>query len=521
MKQGDRVQTPAHGPGIVKQLRGGGMVDVSVAGGQTVRVSADRLTRTNGRRRNGEDFLQTVALWHEAAEQDDERAWERAQQLERAARASGRRDAYISDVVKRKRPAAMRRNQNDGRSKKQVKAAFKRAGFKFSGETVEQMHAMMASTRTSGTMVHARRTAPPASECPSCAKVRCACETTQFKRRHPQRKDLFWVDDDAGFGWRQGKEIPMARRRRNWAAIAQLKKAFPNGVNTNASDAAVAKQLWGNRTFRLLVINRGVSNGPKDYLEALEMAGVAYWDDAQFYRVRDLIVQKVKKKANPRRAAMRPLRFDDAMPDWGRKNTGRKKNTTATYKVVQAKVAKLKVGAYVYGKNEDRSQAVYFTKRKGGWYDADGIKVSAARVATQIASRVDWPEGRLYVAYKKVANPKRNGSKGGGGKVGYVMPLRSSNAAFVATMQRSNGHCSICRGPHVPGSHKRAQSGTRKRNGARTNTHFKVGTRVSYIPLPGVYGVVTKASKGDTYSVQWATSGQIQHGLAGGRLKRA
>lgn len=68
MKVGDRVQTPAHGTGTIKAMRGAGMVDVAVAGGQTVRVAVGRL-QSNPRRRNGmerrrknDDFAKRIGL---------------------------------------------------------------------------------------------------------------------------------------------------------------------------------------------------------------------------------------------------------------------------------------------------------------------------------------------------------------------------------------------------------------------------------------------------------------------------
>lgn len=163
------------------------------------------------------------------------------------------------------------------------------------------------------------------------------------------------------------------------------------------------------------------------------------------------------------------------------KNASR--SNTANYGSAIGKVRKLKAGASVYGKPDSSrpgtKRATYFRKTSSGWRDADNIPVSEGRVAAQIASRMDWPEGRLYVAQgsskgsQRLKNPRRNGN-------------------------------------------------ARKRNAAgKRNTHLAVGQRVGYTLIPGVFGKVLKAGTGDTYDVKWSASGQIQHGIVGSRLKKA
>lgn len=67
MKKGTPVVTPSHGPGTVVQVRRGAMVDVRVAGGQRVRIAADRLKRENGmagrRRNSGKNEGRATIQW--------------------------------------------------------------------------------------------------------------------------------------------------------------------------------------------------------------------------------------------------------------------------------------------------------------------------------------------------------------------------------------------------------------------------------------------------------------------------
>ena len=60
-----------------------------------------------------------------------------------------------------------------------------------------------------------------------------------------------------------------------------------------------------------------------------------------------------------------------------------------------------------------------------------------------------------------------------------------------------------------------------RKNARKSNTHLKVGQRVAYAPMPGVFGKISKARAGDHYDVTWEASGQTQPNLPGNKLKKA
>ena len=157
-------------------------------------------------------------------------------------------------------------------------------------------------------------------------------------------------------------------------------------------------------------------------------------------------------------------------------------------------------------------------------YEADQYgRASRSHKANGRKKNSNWA-ARLSVAQQQrgmVVAPRKNAAFG---TVKYVKTPRGWYVTYVGDSTR-HGPFPTKKSAvdyQTTPQHGKYGENPRRKNARKYNTHLKVGQRVAYTPMPGVFGKISKAySKGDLYDVTWEASGQTQPKLPGNKLKKA
>ena len=130
--------------------------------------------------------------------------------------------------------------------------------------------------------------------------------------------------------------------------------------------------------------------------------------------------------------------------------------------------------------------------------------------------KVDGMPNHYIRKNESVTGETRGWTVFGPGPTPHTLPTLKAAKKWTQTLPKTYGpgHRGVLRGSSY-------MKKNRRRNTRKANHHLKVGDRAEYIPIPGVFGAITKAHAGDKYDIQWEQTGATQTNITGSKLKKA